>query len=54
MVNINKLKKKSRLGTPPSSNEIKNNLHQPEVLGEAIDRRTLRKTGRTHQLAAWY
>ena len=51
MVDISKLKKKSRLGNPPLSSAIKNNLCQPEMLGEEIDKRTLRKTGRTHQLA---
>jgi len=51
MVDISKLKKKSRLGTPPLSSAIKNNLFQPEILGEEVDKRTLRKTGRTHQLA---
>lgn len=51
MVDISKLKKKSRLGTPPSSSAVKNNLRQPEILEEEIDKRTLRKTGRTHQLA---
>ena len=52
MVDISKLKKKSRLGTPPLSSAIKNNLHQPETLGgEGVDGRSLRKTGRTQQLA---
>lgn len=50
MNNFDKLKKRTTLGIPPSPEETKNNLHQPEVL-EYIDGRTLKKTGRTHQLS---
>ena len=50
MNNFNKLKKRTTLGTPPSAGEIKHNLSQPETL-EYVDGRTLRKTGRTHQLS---
>lgn len=50
MNNFDKLKKRTTLGAPPSSGEIKNNLQQPETI-DYIDGRTLRKTGRTHQLS---
>jgi predicted DNA-binding ribbon-helix-helix protein len=50
MNNFDKLKKRATLGAPPTSSEIKNNLQQPETL-EYVDGRTLRKTGRTHQLS---
>lgn len=54
MADFSNLKKKNRLGLPPQASEIKNNLQLPECLDVAddqIDRRTLKKTGRTHQLA---
>ena len=51
MIDITKLQKHSRLGLPPSANNIKNNLQQPELVELAVDGRTLKKTGRTHQLA---
>lgn len=51
MVDISKLKKKSRLGSPPLSSAVKNNLYQPETLGGEIDGRSLRRTNRTQQLA---
>lgn len=49
------LKKKNRLGTPPTEAEVLNNLTEPEVAPalqsreKSIDRRTLRKTGMTEQ-----
>jgi hypothetical protein len=53
-----KKKRKSRLGIPPPPTEAGNNLEQPEIAPAsletevvAVDRRTLRKTGRTVQLA---
>lgn len=49
MVDISKLKTKTRLGEPPVAESIKNNLNQPENF--YVDGRTLNKTGRTHQLA---
>lgn len=53
MADFSHLKKKNRLGLPPPEQEIKNNLQQPESYEPAahIDGRSLRKTGRTHQLA---
>jgi len=51
MVDISKLKKKSRLGSPPLSSAVKNNLYQPETLEGEIDGRSLRRTNRTQQLA---
>ncbi|SJM95532.1 hypothetical protein [Crenothrix polyspora] len=45
--------KKKNLGTPPSLNDAGNNLSAPEVapLDDSIDGRSLKKTGRTEQLA---
>jgi len=49
------LKKKNRLGTPPTKSEVLNNLTEPEAapalqMGQkAVDKRTLRKTGMTEQ-----
>lgn len=58
MGNFKDLKKrKSRLGMPPSPTKAGNNLEQPETAPAVetetttIDRRTLRKTGRTVQFA---
>ncbi len=54
MADFSNLKKINRLGLPPKANEIKNNLQLPEshdVVEDLIDGRTLKKTGRTHQLA---
>lgn len=53
MADFSHLRKKNRLGAPPPEHEIKNNLQRPESYDSAapIDGRTLRKTGRTHQLA---
>lgn len=54
MADFSTLKKKNRLGEPPQITEIKNNLQLPEshdVAEDLIDKRTLKKTGRTHQLA---
>ena len=49
MVDISKLRKNDRLGEPPAITEVKNNLQLPENL--TLDQRSLRKTGRVHQLA---
>jgi hypothetical protein len=51
MVDVSKLKSKSRLGSPPEAGEAKNNLRQPDDLPEITDGRSLRATGRTAQLA---
>lgn len=54
MADFSNLLKKNRLGAPPQVSEIKNNLQLPESLEASenlIDKRSLRKTGRTHQLA---
>jgi predicted DNA-binding ribbon-helix-helix protein len=51
MIDVSKLKKHTRLGTPPSVNSVKDNIAQPEVIDIEVDGRTLKKTGRTHQLA---
>lgn len=54
MADFSNLKKKNRLGFPPQASEIKNNLQLPEshdVTADLVDGRTLKKTGRTHQLA---
>jgi hypothetical protein len=54
MADFSNLLKKNRLGAPPQVSEIKNNLQLPESLETSeslIDKRSLRKTGRTHQLA---
>lgn len=53
MTNFSKLKKLSKLGTPPSILEVQNNLELPEIFGnqqEYQDGRSRRKTGRTHQI----
>lgn len=50
MNNFNKLKKKNSLGTPPLPEETKNNLQRPEDY-ELVDGRSLKRTGRTHQLS---
>ena len=36
---------------PPSLTETTSNLQLPEVIGGKVDKRTLRKTGRTEQFA---
>lgn len=54
MADFSNLKKKNRLGLPPQVSEVKNNLLLPEsheLSADLIDKRTLKKTGRTHQLA---
>lgn len=43
--------KKHKLEVPPSLAETTSNLQLPEVIGEKVDKRTLRKTGRTEQFA---
>ena len=43
--------KKSKLEAPPLPAETTTNLQNPEVIGEKLDKRTLRKTGRTEQFA---
>src|ERR1700722_1891062 len=50
MNNWQKLKKR-KLEAPPSLSETTSNLQLPEVIGEKVDRRSLRKTGRTEQFA---
>lgn len=49
MVDVSKLK--SRLGSPPDSGAVKDNLRQPEEVPEITDGRSLRATGRTAQLS---
>jgi predicted DNA-binding ribbon-helix-helix protein len=51
MIDVSKLKKSKRLGEPPSAGNIKDNITQPEVINLEVDGRSLKKTGRTHQLA---
>lgn len=58
MTDFSKLKKTSKFGSPPTPEEIKDNLQQPEAFVDHttsdqvyVDGRTLRKTGRTHQLS---
>jgi hypothetical protein len=57
MSDLSALKKRSRLGmlkgaAPPQPEAVRNNLEQPEhAPAEEVDGRTLKKTGRTHQLA---
>lgn len=54
MADFSSLKKKSKLGVPPRVEDVKNNLNMPEtyeVQNQHVDGRSLRKTGRTHQLA---
>ena len=43
--------KKRKLEAPPTLDETTSNLQLPEVIGDKIDKRTLRKTGRTEQFA---
>jgi len=43
--------KRHKLETPPTLTETISNLQLPEVIGEKVDKRTLRKTGRTEQFA---
>lgn len=43
--------KKNKLEAPPLPEETTKNLQTPEVLGGKIDKRSLRKTGRTEQFA---
>lgn len=43
--------KRHKLEIPPSLSEITSHLQLPEVIGEKVDKRTLRKTGRTEQFA---
>ncbi|MCE8163674.1 MAG: hypothetical protein I3273_06800 [Candidatus Moeniiplasma glomeromycotorum] len=49
-MNWQKLKKR-KLEAPPILAETASNLQLPEVIGEKVDKRTLRKTGRTEQFA---
>lgn len=54
MVDFSKLTKNSKLGDPPSIEEVQNNLELPEIFEnprQAQDGRTLRKTERTHQIS---
>lgn len=53
MADFGSLKKRSKLGKPPSMEQAKNNIQLPESheVAENIDGRSLRKTNRTHQLA---
>ena len=54
MADASKLKRRTRLGIPPSVEEASHNLHEPEIarnLIERIDGRTLRRSGRTIQFA---
>lgn len=43
--------KRHKLETPPSLSEATSHLQLPEIIGEKVDKRTLRKTGRTEQFA---
>ena len=43
--------KRHKLEVPPTLAETTSNLQMPEVIGEKVDKRTLRKTGRTEQFA---
>ena len=43
--------KRHKLETPPTLAETTSNLQLPEVIGEKVDKRTLRRTGRTEQFA---
>lgn len=43
--------KRHKLEIPPSLSETTSHLQLPEVIGEKVDKRTLRKTGRTEQFA---
>jgi hypothetical protein len=52
MADLSKFKKKN-LGTPPPLSDAGDNLSAPEIapLDDYVDGRTMRKTGRTEQLA---
>ena len=43
--------KKRKLEAPPTLAETTSHLQMPEVIGGKVDKRTLRKTGRTEQFA---
>jgi hypothetical protein len=43
--------KKRKLEAPPTLAETTSHLQLPEVIGEKVDKRTLRRTGRTEQFA---
>ena len=43
--------KRNKLEVPPLITETVSNLQTPEVIGEKMDKRSLRKTGRTEQFA---
>jgi hypothetical protein len=49
MVDVSKIK--NRLGSPPDSGAMKDNLRQPEEMPVISDGRSLRATGRTAQLS---
>jgi hypothetical protein len=54
MADASKLKRRTGLGTPPPVEEASQNLQQPEITKapiERIDGRSLRRSGRTIQLA---
>lgn len=54
MADFSRLKKISTLGSPPSIQDVQNNLRLPEIFenqDKEQDGRRLRKTGRTHQLS---
>lgn len=54
MADASKLKRRTGLGVPPPIEEASQNLQQPEIAKapvERIDGRTLRRSGRTIQLA---
>ena len=54
MADASKLKRRTGLGAPPPIEEASQNLQQPEIAKapvERIDGRTLRRSGRTIQLA---
>lgn len=55
MADFSTLKKKSKFGPPPCVEDVKDNLDLPESHvnehSQLLDGRSLRKTGRTHQLA---
>ncbi|KLL04854.1 MAG: hypothetical protein MRERV_1c085 [Mycoplasmataceae bacterium RV_VA103A] len=43
--------KRHKLEIPPSLSETTSHLQLPEVIGGKVDKRTLRRTGRTEQFA---
>ena len=54
MADLSKLKRRNTLGDPPPVEEASQNLQAPEIVEASprrIDGRSLRKTGRTLQLA---